>query len=288
MPAYDTPMPISVRLELGVGDIRVVAADRTDTVVEVVPSDSGRPGDVAAAAQTRVDFSNGHLTIKAPRNRLQNAFRNRGDSIDVSIELPAGSDLQCDAEVAALRGTGPLGDVRFRTGVGDISLDQAAQVRIRSGAGDVSIGRVTGQAEITTGSGSLSLEAAGGPAVVKNSNGDTWIGTVSGDLQANAANGSITVGHSAAVTSAKTANGDISLGEITGGSVSAQTAFGRIDVGLGGDVAAWLDLHTSFGHVQNDLPAAQPPAPGASAVEVRARTSYGDINVTRSAARSGK
>jgi hypothetical protein len=46
--------------------------------------------------------------------------------------------------------------------------------------------------------------------------------------------------------------------------------------------AAWLDLTTRFGNVHNDLDAAERPEPGEDAVEVRARTSYGDITVHRS------
>ena len=39
MPTFDTPEPISVTVEFGVGDLRIVASDRTDTMVEVRPSD---------------------------------------------------------------------------------------------------------------------------------------------------------------------------------------------------------------------------------------------------------
>ena len=39
MPTFETPEPISVSLELGVGDVRIAASERTDTVVEVRPSD---------------------------------------------------------------------------------------------------------------------------------------------------------------------------------------------------------------------------------------------------------
>jgi len=55
MPVFDTPEPISVTVELGVGDLRVVAGDRADTVVEVRPSDPAKKGDVTAAEQTRVE-----------------------------------------------------------------------------------------------------------------------------------------------------------------------------------------------------------------------------------------
>ena len=35
MRTFDTPEPIAVTLDVGVGDIQVVASDRTDTVVDV-------------------------------------------------------------------------------------------------------------------------------------------------------------------------------------------------------------------------------------------------------------
>ena len=67
MPTFDTPAPISVTVEFGVGDLRVTATDRTDTVVEVRPTESGaEASDVAAAEQTRVEYANGALAREGP------------------------------------------------------------------------------------------------------------------------------------------------------------------------------------------------------------------------------
>ena len=71
---------------------------------------------------------------------------------------------------------------------------------------------------------------------------------------------------------AKTANGDVRLGEVATGATQAETARGRIDIGVAEGVAAWLDLHTNFGNVQNALDATAQPAAGEETVEVRART----------------
>jgi hypothetical protein len=71
MPTFETPEPISVTLALGVGDIRISASDRADTVVDVLPSDPAKKGDVLAAEQTRVDFANGRLVVKAPKGWRQ-------------------------------------------------------------------------------------------------------------------------------------------------------------------------------------------------------------------------
>lgn len=280
MPTFDTPQPISVNVELGVGDLRIVASDRTDTIVEVRPSDAAKKSDVAAAQQTRVEYAGGRLLIKGPKGRRQFSFRPGGESIDVQIALPASSQVRGEAGAATLRCIGRLGECRLKTGVGEIRLDQAASVQINTGAGDITVDRAVGHAELTTGSGVVQVGGIDGTAVIKNSNGDTWIGEVSGDLRVNAANGKISVGQAHAAVAAKTANGDVRLGEVSRGAVLARTACGKLEVGIREGVAAWLDLHTHCGNVQNDLDAAR-PEPGEDAVEVRARSSFGDITVRR-------
>jgi hypothetical protein len=284
MPTFDTPEPISVTVEFGVGDLRIVASDRTDTMVEVRPSDPAKKADVTAAEQTRVEYAGGRLLIKAPKSWRQYTFRGGGESIDVQVELPAGSQLRGETGVAALRCRGRLGECRFKTGVGDIQLDQAGAVQIRTGVGDITVGRAGGDAELTTGSGSVRIDGIDGTAVVKNSNGDTWIGRVTGDLRVNAANGRISVDQASAAVAAKSANGDVRLGEVAHGAVLVPNGLDKVEIGIRDGVAAWLDLHTRFGNVRNDLDATARPEPGEDALEVRARTAFGDITIRRSLA----
>jgi DUF4097 and DUF4098 domain-containing protein YvlB len=239
---------------------------------------------VTAAEQTRVEYAGGRLLIKAPKSWRQLTWRGGGESIDVQVELPAGSHLRGETGVAALRCQGRLGECRFKTGVGDIQLDQAGAVQLRTGVGDLTVEQADGDAELTTGSGSVRIDGIDGTAVVKNSNGDTWIGRVTGDLRVNAANGRIWVDQASATVAAKSANGDVRLGEVARGAVLAQTAFGKVEIGIRDGAAAWLDLNTRFGNVHNDLDAAERPGPGEDAVEVRARTSFGDITIHRSVA----
>jgi Putative adhesin len=283
MPSFDTPEPISVTVEIGVGDIRIVASDRSDTTVEVRPGDETKKSDVAAAQQTRVEYASGRLLIKGPPKGWRHySLRSGGESIDVQIDLPAGSQIRCDGGVASLRCTGRIGECHFKTGVGDIQVDEAGDpLELKTGAGDISVGRAAGHADITTGSGDVRIGNIDATAVITNSNGDTWIGEVTGDLRVKAANGKIIVDQARDTVTAKTANGDIRLGEVTRGAVSAATAYGKVDVGISEGVTAWLDLNTGFGNVEHDLDAAEHPAAGQDAVEVRARTSFGDIRVHR-------
>jgi DUF4097 and DUF4098 domain-containing protein YvlB len=202
----------------------------------------------------------------------------------VQIELPAGSHLRGETGVAALRCQGRLGECRYKTGAGDLQLDQAGAVQLRTGIGDITLEQADGDAEVTTGSGSVRIDRIDGPAVVKNSNGDTWIGEITGNLRVNAANGRISVHRACETVAAKSANGDVRLGEVGHGTVLAETALGKVEIGIRDGVAAWLDLNTRFGSVHNDLDPSERPGPGEDAVEVRARTSFGDITIKRSVA----
>src|SRR4029450_14011765 len=124
MPTYDTTEPIVVSFELGGGDIRINAGDRTDTVVEVRPSDPASKDDVAAAEQTRVEFAEGRLSVKGPKGLRHYPPWGGIKSIDVEIALPAGSRVDGEAGAAALSSSGRIGELRFKTGVGAIRLDQ--------------------------------------------------------------------------------------------------------------------------------------------------------------------
>jgi DUF4097 and DUF4098 domain-containing protein YvlB len=281
MSTFDTPEPISAVIDLVVGDVSVTASDRDDTVVEVRPSDASHEPDVRAAEQTRVEYAAGRLLVKAPRQRGLGLFGKPG-SIDVTIDLPAGSRVQGDTSVGAFRCTGRLGECRFKTSTGDVQLDHTGALDLNTGAGAVTVDRVVGHAEVSTGSGRVRLREIDGTAVVKNSNGDTWVGGVTGDLRASAANGNIAIDRAAAGVTANTANGDVRVGEVARGSASLKTACGEVEIGIRAGSAARLDAHTHFGRVHNRLDSVDAPQPSDETVEVRARTSYGDIVIRRS------
>lgn len=285
MPTFSTPAPISAVIELGAGDLRVIASDRADTVVEIRPTDPAKADDVAAAEHARVECANGNLLVRAQKTWKQYSFRGSKESIDVEILLPSGSNVEGASGAAAVRCQGRLGECRFKAGVGDVRVEHAGRLQVKTGAGDITIDRATGKADISTGSGVVRLATAEAGAVVKDGNGDIWLGDVTGDLRVSAANGEISVDRSTATVVAKSSNGSIRLGEVAGGPVTVQTATGSLEVGIRNGVEAWMDLRTQYGKVYNDLEATDAPGPGAETVEVRARTAFGDISVYRSAER---
>ena len=285
MSHFETPQPISVVLELRVADVRVAAGERADTIVEVRPSDSSKRDDVTAAEQTRVEYADGALLVKGPRRLREWSPFSDGGSIDVEIELPAGSDVSGHAAAGGFRCIGSLGRCELKSSAGEISVDRAERVKLTT-AGDIRVERVTGDAELTSATGAVRAGEIDGSAVIKNSNGDTWVGEVGGDLRVKAANGDIDVEYAHGSVSAKSANGHIRVGSVDRGSLVAETANGRVEVGIAGGVAAWLDLHTQYGHVHNDLDASEGPGSADEHVDVRVRTGLGDITIRRVAERS--
>ncbi|MEU6072959.1 DUF4097 family beta strand repeat-containing protein [Micromonospora sp. NPDC047074] len=281
MPIFETPEPISVTLELGVGSVRIAASDRTDTVVEVRPSDETDESDLKAAQQVRVDYTNGTLRVTGPKARAFD-FSRKTRSVDVSIELPSGSAVSAELQVGGFRGAGRLGECRLKTSAGNVWLERTGPLRLDTSAGHVTVDGIAGNAEIHTGSGKVEIGEVEGTAVVKNSNGDTTIDAVTGDLRVRAANGAIRVERAGSGVDAKTSNGDIRLGQVARGAVVLGTAMGDLEIGIAEGTAAWLEVDTAFGQLRNLLENAVRPEEADETVEVRGRTSYGDITIHRS------
>ncbi|WKU48382.1 DUF4097 family beta strand repeat-containing protein [Streptomyces sp. VNUA116] len=278
--SYETPQPISVSVDLAIGDVRLDAGDRTDTAVEVRPSDPRSEADAKAAEDTRVEFAGGRLLVKGPKPRLFG----RSGSVDVTVGLPAGSDAEGTGQLAAFHCRGRLGECRIKTSAGDIQLERTGRATLTTSLGDITADRVDGTAAITTGSGAVRVGALTGSAVIKNANGETRIGEAAGELRVRSANGTVTVGKAHAALEAKTTSGDIRIGEVVRGQTVLGTSSGRIEIGIAEGTAARLDVRTKAGNVLNSLTASDGPGAAAETAEVYAITSAGDITIRRAGA----
>lgn len=285
MPVFDTPKPISVTLDIPAGNVRIAAADRADTVVEIRPTELGDTAAEDAAEAALVRFTDGELTISVPQPRRR-GLRDllRSGTVEVTIDLPIDSDVQ--GEVAGeVDGVGRLGECRLLTGWGDVRLDATGPLRVTTIGGQVSVDSAIGPVEISTEHGDILVRAVHGPATIKNVNGEIDVGEVSGDLLLTGVNGEIDVHRALGNVEARTAHGGVRIGEVVTGSVSLTTADGELDVGIAQDTAAWLDLDSASGEVHNMLDASAGPGARDRTVEVRARTSGGDIHIRRSPGR---
>ncbi|MFF5158918.1 DUF4097 family beta strand repeat-containing protein [Streptomyces sp. NPDC000348] len=176
---FDTPTPVSVVLDVPAGRIRFIAADRADTVVEVLPADATRSRDRKAAERTGVAYDGGVLRIEGPPSG--NQLLGPSGSVEVTVRLPTGSRVEAKASAAEFRGVGRLGDVAFEGAQGPVKLDEAASARLTVLAGDVSVGRLGGPAEISTQKGDIRVtEAMRGTVALRTGHGDITVGAARG------------------------------------------------------------------------------------------------------------
>ena len=218
MQKFDTTAPISAVLDIPAGRIRLIAADRTDTTVEVLPANASKGRDVKAAEQTTVEYADGVLRVSAAP--AKNRILGNSGSVEVTIQVPTGSRVEGKAGAAEFRAVGRFGDIAFEGAYDAIKIDEAASLRLTAVAGDVTVGRLGGPAEISTAKGDIRIdEAVRGTVLLRTAMGDVSVGAaagVSASLDAGTAYGRIanslknTEGASAALNiHATTSYGDI-------------------------------------------------------------------------------
>ncbi|WP_328379169.1 DUF4097 domain-containing protein [Streptomyces sp. NBC_00440] len=285
MPTFDapfaTPEPISATAQVDAGSIRFIATDRVDTVVDVQPRDPKRNQDVRVAEQTEVRYASGLLTIRTPKQRY---IIGRTGSVDVTVELPTGSRVDMTGAWAQVYGEGRLGEVRVKTSSGDVRFDTTGPLHVAASHGSITVDRVEGPAEMATSSGSMRIGTIEGAAVLKNSHGSTTVGDAMGELRVNGSNGDISIERARTSVTAATANGAVRVGDVSCGTVKLETSHGAIEIGIREGTAAWVDAGSGFGKVHNALGASDSPDKTEDTVEVRARTSYGNIDIRRARA----
>ncbi|MFH8771293.1 DUF4097 family beta strand repeat-containing protein [Streptomyces sp. NPDC017958] len=179
MQKFDTTAPVLAVLDIPAGRIQLIAADRADTTVEVLPENAAKSRDVKAAQEIEVSYNDGVLRIEAPQAR--NRILGHSGSVEVTVQLPAGSRVEAKVALAELRGVGRLGDVVFEGAQATVRLDETDGARLTLQAGDIAVGRLGGPAEISTQKGDLRItEAVRGTVTLRTEHGGIEVGAARG------------------------------------------------------------------------------------------------------------
>ena len=279
MPTFTTPSPIDVAISLPVGAIDVIAGDRADTVVTVSPTNPAKAVDRRGADETRVDFDGRRLTITGPKPRI--SWIGPTDSVDVTVELPSGSRFTAEISVGGVRTTGRLGATRIKALTGAVDVDTTGDLWLRAGHGNATIATADGSVEVTADHGQLRIGTITGDAALKSSHGSIRVDESGGELDAKLSYGDLEIAEARGSVTAKTAYGSIQLGAVSNGSIQVESGYGGVSIGVRSGVPAWLDLSSKEGRVRNQLDGDRAPAPSEQTVAIRARTSYGDISISR-------
>lgn len=179
MQRFDTPAPISAVVDIPTGRIQFIAADRTDTTVEVLPAKASRSRDIKAVEQVTVTYHDGVLHIEAPEPK--NRILGNSGAVEVTVQLPAGSRVEAKSAGAELRGVGRLGNVTFDGAYGSVKIDEADSARLSGLDADIKVGRLNGPGEISTQKGDVTItEAVRGTLRLSTQMGDITVGAACG------------------------------------------------------------------------------------------------------------
>ncbi|QTX04011.1 DUF4097 family beta strand repeat-containing protein [Agromyces archimandritae] len=284
MPAFPHDGPVRVVLDIASGDVRIVAVPDGDRAsVGLRPADPAKKGDVQAAERAEVSFADGVLRVSSAGTwRSAAIFGGGSQHVDIEIEVPAGSRVQGATRWGFFETEGELGTVDVRSSGGNLRIDRADGLTLHAAAGEIAIGRATGRIALSSAAGTIRARELAGEATVKNANGQTSIGRSDGDLTVNGAHAAVEILRARGRVTAKTASGSITVERADGGQLRLETSYGSIGVGVAAGTPTWLDIASEHGQVRSSLEAAdQPAADEAEPLEIRARSTWGDVRIHR-------
>jgi DUF4097 and DUF4098 domain-containing protein YvlB len=282
MPTFATPRPISAVVDVSGMTLTLHAGEHPETTVDLRPHNPARAADVELAKGTTVDFADGRLVIRSPRTtraRLRSLFGG-GERVDLDVAVPAGSTLEVRGW-GDITVEGALDTVDIDAGAGDIALDHVGRIRAKTSMGDIRVRSATGSAELRTSMGGIEIGRAGGDITASTSAGDVRVDDGEGEQRLSTSAGDVRVDRAGSSVNARTSAGDIRLRSVRSGVVTADSSYGRLEIGVAEGTAAWLDCTARHGVVRSELEQSEGPGEAAHTVEIRASAGYGDIILRR-------
>ncbi|RBP62902.1 putative adhesin [Brevibacterium sanguinis] len=267
----------TITIDIQAATVQVTAADRDDVAISVEPSNPNRSGDRDAAERVSVSPTSGGLDIVGERRLLIGT----PGSVDVQMEVPAGTHLSAVISAGSLSLRNRLGDVDVKIAAGDVRSDTTASLTAKVSHGSIIAEEVTGDVEVQQSSGEIQLGAIGGSARIKSGHGSIRVGHLRGTAHFVTATGGVHIGEVSGEMRVRTGHGAVRLGRVSGGIVHLDTGFGTIEVGVASGAPVWVDADSKNGVVRTDLESGAGPADDELPVEVHASTKFGDIIISR-------
>jgi hypothetical protein len=211
-----------------------------------------------AVRQTRVDFSSGRLVVRTPKD-----MQLRNVTVAVSVQAPLGSHVTVRSGSGDLNVTGAAGRLEMTTGSGRVSADQAGgSAKVDTGSGVVRLGPMAAGVRAKTGSGDVEVTSVGGVSTIVTGSGDVWVGAVSSDVLA------------------RTGSGNVTIANAMAGQLELHTGSGEIRVGVQAGSPAEIDLSSGSGEARSELDLSSTPPESAAKLRIRGRTGSGTALVT--------
>lgn len=267
----DTPDPIDLHVELGRGDLRIRAAESTQTTIEL-------HGDQADEVVVKRDGD--RVAVMAPRNRT--GFFGAGSTyLRITISVPLDSEISAKTGSADIGVTGPIGSTHLRSGSGAIVLEATGGPAVlESGSGDIRVDQATHEMRLKSGSGEVRIIESSAAVAVSTGSGDIEVGHSTAPVAAKSGSGRFRVAEAHTDVSFATGSGDVLIGRAHAGRITIKGASCDARVAVAAGVPVWTDVSTLSGEIDSRLSGGGEPEPGAPYVELRVNTVSGDITLT--------
>ncbi len=278
MHTFHTPVPVSLRVEIWQGSVRVQAEQTDTTTVELSPL----RGDSAAEeliGSTKVEQRGDEIVVLMPK--VKSGLFRRGAEVEATITVPLDSRARVETAAADVETFGRLGDVRLASGSGDVRIEHASDVEVRTGSGDISIDTVTGSCDSKSGSADVMIGSIAGDGDIISGSGDVVVNRVGGSVRIKSGSGDVIIKSGGDSVDAMAGSGDLLLKRVERGRVKAKTGSGDISIGVANGTAAYLDIMTVTGDVHSDLEGSDAPLDGDQTVEISVQSGTGDVVLQR-------
>ena len=226
----------TLTLDTDLGSLAITGT--TANEVSVVAEMKGKQRDIDDFNITANETKDGVEVKGTLKKKLLGIFRSSSLDVRFTVQVPQQYNL-------VLRTSG--GSI----GVATIS----GTVKGRTSGGSVSIRHVEGDAEMTTSGGSVNAEQGKGRLLMHTSGGSIGVTAQIGDIDVHTSGGSISLTDVDGRIQASTSGGGVRV-TLAGSNkgIHVESSGGNVDIVLPKDVDADLDLETSGGHVQSDIP----------------------------------
>jgi hypothetical protein len=257
--SYPATGPVQASIRFAVGQVTIDTDDSGQVSATVEPSE---PDDRAAAAladTATISFEGSDLRVEVSERGV---WRRGPASLRIRLVLPASSTVTCGAGVVTLTSSGRLESVSVKTGVGTITVPEASgDVSVRCGDGTVEVGTATSVA-------------------LKCGRGDLRVGQAN-DVYVKAGQGTVDIGASHGKVFVKGAMVTMDVHEADAGAITFEAAMGSASVGVVEGTTVSMDLSSATGDARCELPLSSGEERGAAALDVRLRTTSGDVVLRR-------
>jgi DUF4097 and DUF4098 domain-containing protein YvlB len=259
MSEFTLSAPLSINITLPTGSIDVVAEQRDNVNVTVTPYGSSRE-DRQAAEATKVVLNRDELTIEAPKGT---SYLRSTVQLKIEVQAPIDSDIQVSVASAIIKCKGRYGAAVIKTASGDAEIEDANDnVKVQTASGNVRINNIGGKFTAKTASGDITANDVVGATNLRSASGDVTIAEVHTDVRS------------------KFASGALQIGVAHSGTISANSASGKVSVGVLPNTGLWLDLNSRSGSINSDLDTSD-SKPDYVDLTIQARTVSGDIEILR-------